>query len=142
MPRPASPDPITVATVELEIPSRSVYVGVVRLAVASLARDSGLDEERVDDLKIAVSEACANAVSGADDAPSIRVRWTEAADHLAVEIEDEASNLYVPDNPAIEGETAEDRLSLSIELLKSLVDACDIETSEGGATLTRLIVQR
>jgi serine/threonine-protein kinase RsbW len=131
-----------VATVELEIPSRSVYVGVVRLAVATLARESGLDEERVDDLRIAVSEACANALSPGEDAPPIQVTWTEEADYLAVEIQDDASNFYDPVNPAITGETADDRLSLSIELLKSLVDQCDIETSEGGRTRTRLVVQR
>lgn len=130
------------ATVELEIPSRSVYVGVVRLAVASLARQSGLDEERVDDLRIAVSEACANALSMAEDSPPISVRWTEKDDRVAVEIEDRASNTYDPDNPAVEGETAQDRLSLSIELLKSLVDECEIRTSEGGGTLIRLVVQR
>ena len=130
------------ATVELEVPSRSVYVGVVRLAVTSLAREAGLDEERVDDLRIAVSEACANALSPSRDAPPIRVFWTEAPDHLVVEIADDASNVYDPTNPAVSGETAEDRLSLSIELLKSLVDECDIETSEGGGTRTRLVVQR
>jgi anti-sigma regulatory factor (Ser/Thr protein kinase) len=51
-----------VATVEIEVPSRSAYVGVVRLALSALGRSAGLDEDVVDDLKIAVSEACANAV--------------------------------------------------------------------------------
>ena len=58
------------ALVQLEIPPRSPYVGVVRLALSSLARAAGLDEEKVDDIKIAVSEACANAVLNNEEANS------------------------------------------------------------------------
>jgi serine/threonine-protein kinase RsbW len=56
-----------VATVKLEVPPRSAYVGVVRLALASLARTAGIDEESIEHLKIAVSEACANAVLAHDE---------------------------------------------------------------------------
>lgn len=134
------------ASIELEIPSRSVYVGVVRMAVASLARDAGLDEERVDDLRIAVSEACANALAGpsanGDGPPPITVTWQEDDARVVVEVTDRASNLYDPASPALEGDTAQDRLSLSIELLRSLVDECDIQTEEDGGTLTRLVIRR
>lgn len=128
------------ATVELEIPSRSVYVGVVRLAVASLARASGLDEERVDDLRIAVSEACANALgSDAESGRSpIRVRWSEEDSRVLVEVEDKTSSTY---RSCQDGAT-DDRLGLSLELLRSLVDECDITPSDSGGTLTRMVVAR
>ena len=48
--------------VELQIPPDTRYVGLARLAVCAVARDAGLDEERTEDLRIAVSEATANAV--------------------------------------------------------------------------------
>src|SRR5262245_66534940 len=52
------------AVVELEIPARSAYLSLVRLvvdaAVGSLA--PGLSVARLDDLKIAVTEACSNAI--------------------------------------------------------------------------------
>jgi serine/threonine-protein kinase RsbW len=130
------------ASVELEIPSRSVYVGVVRLAVASLARQSGLDEERVEDLKIAVSEACSNALLvGKEDgaASSICIRWNDDGGRVVVEVEDRESSTYDSETPKEPGE-AEQRLDLSIGLLRSLVDECDILPRDGGGTLTRLIV--
>jgi serine/threonine-protein kinase RsbW len=53
-----------VAVVELAIPARPAYLSLVRLvvdaAVGSLA--PGLTAARLDDLKIAVTEACANAI--------------------------------------------------------------------------------
>jgi serine/threonine-protein kinase RsbW len=53
-----------VAVVELEIPARPAYLSLVRLivdaAVGSLA--PGLSVARLDDLKIAVTEACSNAI--------------------------------------------------------------------------------
>src|SRR5690606_41784078 len=52
------------AVVELEIPARPAYLSLVRLvvdaAIGSLA--PGMSPARLDDLKIAVSEACSNAI--------------------------------------------------------------------------------
>ena len=52
------------AVVELEIPARPAYLSLLRLivdaAVGSLA--PGLSVARLDDLKIAVTEACSNAI--------------------------------------------------------------------------------
>jgi serine/threonine-protein kinase RsbW len=48
--------------VELQIPPETRYVGLARLVVCAAARQAGLDEERTEDLRIAVSEATANAI--------------------------------------------------------------------------------
>jgi anti-sigma regulatory factor (Ser/Thr protein kinase) len=133
------------ALVELEIPSRSAYVAVVRLAVASLGRHAELDEEAVDDLKIAVSEACANSVLSNEEAGSkapISVSWSEAADRLVVEVSDRGPR-YEPNAPsqAERGEFAS-RFEMSVALLRSLVEGCEFEAREGGGMRTRLIVSR
>ncbi|HEV3473097.1 MAG TPA: ATP-binding protein, partial [Actinomycetota bacterium] len=78
-------------TVEIDIPPRSSYVGVVRLAVASLARAEGLDEEQVEDLRIAVSEACANAVLAHEEQDSdepVSVRWIQDDSRIVIEVAD------------------------------------------------------
>lgn len=132
-------------SVDLEIPARSPYVGVVRLALSSLARTAGLDEEALDDLKIAVSEACANAVLASEEAgssDSITIRWTEEADRLIVEISDPVSS---PDD---QGTVATDtggfssRLAMSGALLETLVDSCEIQPLPDGGIKTRLVVGR
>ena len=81
------------ALLELSVPSRTEYIAVVRLVVASLvsARRSVADE-RIDDLKLAVSEACTNAMEAnlaspvAD--PRVVVKVWEAPERLEVCITD------------------------------------------------------
>jgi serine/threonine-protein kinase RsbW len=50
------------APAELTIPPDTRYVGLARLVVCAAARQAGLDEERTEDLRIAVSEATTNAI--------------------------------------------------------------------------------
>jgi anti-sigma regulatory factor (Ser/Thr protein kinase) len=131
------------ATVELEIPPRSVYVGVVRLAVASLARAAGLDEETVDDLKIAVSEACANAVLGLESAGGdepIAITFSETEDALRLEVADRAPIPETADPQDSQG--FDSRATMSLALLQSLVDDCRISPRSDGGTITRLSVPR
>ena len=122
----------------LEVPARSVYVGVVRLALATLARQAGLDEDRVDDLRIAVSEACANAVfSGEENGTSIAVTWREEDDKVVVEVVDAGA----AGSPAAGADGADtDRLDMSVALMRSLVDECTFERRPEGGITTRLVL--
>lgn len=47
---------------KFSIPGKPEYVGTVRLAISSLANCAGFDIEAVEDIKVAVSEACTNVV--------------------------------------------------------------------------------
>ena len=130
------------AQVELEIPSESVYVGVVRLVLASIARTAGLDEERLDDLKIAVSEACANAVlsnqQGSPESP-VTIVWTDTPERLTIEVSDRGGSFAPDPDDSLAGD---DRLDLSVALLRSLVDQCEFDARAEGGTVTRLILTR
>ena len=132
--------------VEIEIPSRSVYVGVVRLALASLARAAGLTEEVVDDLKIAVSEACANAVLSHEDAGAdapVTVTWMEEPDRVVVEVGDRGS-VYdaVAPGQQYDSQGFSGRALMSFALLQSLVDECDLRPRDGGGMCARLSFTR
>lgn len=132
------------ATVELEIPPRSVYVGVVRLAVASLARAAGLDEGTVYDLKIAVSEACANAVLGLEESDTgepITITLSDTDRSLDLEVADRAPTPEVAADPQ-DSQGFDSRRTMSLALLQSLVDECNIAPRAGGGTITRLSVRR
>lgn len=48
--------------IELHLPPDVQYVGLARLVVTVAARQAGMADERVEDLKIAVSEATTNAI--------------------------------------------------------------------------------
>jgi anti-sigma regulatory factor (Ser/Thr protein kinase) len=70
-------------------------IAVVRNQMAALARDCGLDERAVDDVKIAVSEAATNAlVHGYRDGPGrIRVEATIGDGELLIAIRDQGDGL-------------------------------------------------
>lgn len=51
--------------IEMKIPAKPEYVGVIRLTLSGIASRMGYTYEEIEDLKIAVSEACTNAVQHA-----------------------------------------------------------------------------
>ena len=130
--------------VEIDIPPGSPYVGVVRLAVAALARARGLDEERVEDLRIAVSEACANAVLAHEEQGSdepVSVRWNDHEGRIVIEVADRGTTAE-PSGDEADTQGFSTRAVMSFALMKSLVDSCDLSPREGGGTITRLSISR
>jgi serine/threonine-protein kinase RsbW len=51
--------------IEMKIPAKPEYVGVIRLTLSGIASRMGFSYDELDDLKIALSEACTNAVQHA-----------------------------------------------------------------------------
>ncbi|HZQ28096.1 MAG TPA: ATP-binding protein [Acidimicrobiales bacterium] len=133
--------------IELEIPARAEYVGLVRLVVSSLASGRrALAEERIDDLKLAVSEACTNAIEAHHDVDAderVLVRCAEADDRLVVSIRDKGPGFdpdSLPEHPPV---TDPDRLNfergLGIPLIRTLVDEVSFDSSSAG-TSVRLVM--
>jgi len=130
-----------VSQVEIEIPSRSVYVGVVRLALAALARSAGLGEEAVDDLRIAVGEACANAVIANEEASPdspVSINWSLEDEQIVIEVGDRGQG-FDPQN-SDRDEDFQARMNLSKALLESLVDSCEVAQRSDGGMCARLVV--
>lgn len=51
--------------IEMKIPAKPDYVGVIRLTLSGIASRMGFTYEEIEDMKIAASEACTNAVQHA-----------------------------------------------------------------------------
>src|SRR5699024_4490627 len=51
--------------IEMKIPARAEYIGVVRLSVSGVANRQGFGYEAIEDFKVAVSEAITNVVDHA-----------------------------------------------------------------------------
>ena len=134
--------------IELEIPARAEFVALARLVVSALASsDSTLADERIDDLKLAVSEACTNAIEAHDAAGSaerVLVRCQAGTDVLEVHVEDRGHGFDpsdLPDHPPV---TDPDRLKfergLGIPLIRALVDEVEFSPTAGG-TSVRLVMR-
>lgn len=132
----------------LEIPPRSDHLALVRLVVSSVATmQAGLPDRRVDDLRLAVSEACANAVdalraAGREEPVLICIELDDGS--VSVTVTDQAGGFDPAELPSIPGATEPDRLrherGLGIPLMRSLVDAVTFTRTPDG-TAVRLVVE-
>ena len=134
--------------VELEIPARAEFVALARLVVSALASaDARLSEDRVDDLKIAVSEACTNAIEAHDAIATeerVLVRCRAAEHEVEVRIEDRGRGFdpsTLPEHPPItDPERLKFERGLGIPLIRTLVDEVEIRSSVKG-TAVRIVMR-
>jgi serine/threonine-protein kinase RsbW len=134
--------------VTLEIPPRNAHLALVRLVVDSVARIGGrLTDRRLDDLRLAVSEACTNALDAQQEADSdepVAVSIELDGDTVTVLVTDHAGGFAIDDVDPIPAATDPKRLrherGLGIPLMRSLVDELSFEAIEGGTTV-RLVLR-
>jgi len=113
--------------VELEIPARPEFVGIARMAVGALAGvRPGLAYERIDDLRIVVSEACTSAIEGLDAGSVLRLRCLDGPKSLEVRIEAPGSS-FESAFPINEPEPDADNFRIS--LIRALVDDAELKSS-------------
>jgi anti-sigma regulatory factor (Ser/Thr protein kinase) len=134
--------------VELRVPARAEHLALVRLVVTSLAESvAGLDGGRLDDLRLAVSEASANAIEayarqGRAGAP-ITLAVVATPGTIEVEIHDEAGGFdpagLVPHPPVEAPERLHHERGLGVPLMRTLADEVEFR-SEGGGTTVRLVL--
>lgn len=121
--------------VELHLPPDVQYVGLARLVVCSAARQAGMASERVEDLRIAVSEATTNAIvahqRSGEDRPVILSFG--ATDHGTFEVAvTDAGPGFEPLSPdAAGGRDWRDENGLGVTLIRGLADEVDFARDEG-----------
>jgi serine/threonine-protein kinase RsbW len=133
--------------VELEIPARADNHTLARLVVAAAASlEPTFRDERIDDLRIAVSEATTNAVESHADLTGddrIVIRCNLGEDRIEVEVRDQGPGFELDDVRAAPDAQAPDRLDfergLGIPLMRVLADEAEIRSSDAG-TAVRLVV--
>ena len=135
--------------VELEIPATAEFVAMARLVVSAMASSAdGIGDERIEDLKIAVSEACTNAIEahGAIDTDERVVVRCRADDRMVeVFVEDRGRGFdpgSLPDHPPItDPERLKFERGLGVPLIRALVDEVDFKSSREG-TVVRIVMWR
>ena len=142
-----SPDEFLPGELVLEIPARAEYVSLVRVVVAAAAElEPDIDADRIDDLRVAVSEATTNAIeahatTGTDD--RIRIQCNLADDEVAVVVHDEGVGFDPEGLPALPEAHLPARLEhesgLGVSLMRMLADESEITSGDEG-TDVRLVV--
>jgi serine/threonine-protein kinase RsbW len=110
--------------VKLTIPAHPRFLRVARLTAAGIAGDIGFSLDEIEDLRVAVDEACAVLIDGCDDpAGEIELRYRAEGHSLVVE----GSTAWGADQPVELHPVAQ-------ELLSMTADACEFATDGRGRT--------
>ncbi|SNX62938.1 anti-sigma regulatory factor (Ser/Thr protein kinase) [Streptomyces sp. TLI_55] len=130
------------ATVELRFSALPEHVRTARLVAAAVARRSGVDEAVLDEVRLAVGEACSRAVglhqNGGITAP-VKVLLIEEEKQFSIEVGDEAPR-SAPGHRAPgaaaedpDAETEEDEMGLAV--ISGLVDDVEVTAGEHGGSI-------
>ena len=134
-------------TIEIEIPARADYVSLVRLVVAAAAELApSLEPSRIDDLRVAVSEATTNAIqahirSGCTRPVKVCCRCTDR--RVLVTVSDEGPGFDVdalPEMPPPESEARLRRESgMGISIMRTLADESHFRSGPHGTEVSLIL---
>jgi serine/threonine-protein kinase RsbW len=120
------------AVVKLTIPGKPEYVGVARLAILGVASRMRFSYDEVEDIRLAVGEACTTAIERAHgaglDSQEVRVCCLIDPNRLVVEVTDNAPLTPAPE-PSVTNESGWDERGLGGVLIRILMD--DVQSVEG-----------
>jgi anti-sigma regulatory factor (Ser/Thr protein kinase) len=113
-------------TATLTLPATPEQARTARLVAGVAARRAGVDDEAIDDIRLAVAEAVGRAVFRLDDNPTgtVRLDLTDDADFFEISITDGQSII-------VEHEAGE----LALSLIRALAPRVKIVESEPGQAL-------
>src|SRR5262249_9715661 len=124
-------------TVVLKLSPRPENLALARLALVGVGAIAGADDRDVADLKLAVTEACTNAIlHGYGDGATgeLVVRYRVGAGTVEIEIEDDGIG-FDPDDPAAR-ETDVGGEGMGLMIIRSLTDSIEIESDQTGSRIS------
>ncbi|MER6996578.1 ATP-binding protein [Streptomyces sp. NPDC000410] len=135
------------ATVELRFSAQPEHVRTARLVAAAVARRAGVDEAVLDEVRLAVGEACSRAVglhrSNGITAP-VRVVLTDEEKTFSIEVGDEVpvpTRASAPGAHGADGAAGQDagdgdgEDEMGLAVISGLVDDVEVTSGEGGGVI-------
>jgi len=127
-------------TVELLLPSKPEFLLVARLATSGVGLRAELTVDDIEDLKVAVAEACTNVINHAfDDGVNpadriIKVRMSAGKGEMTVEVEDEVPGIDPKELQPSRRDGLDGQGGLGFGLMKELTDSFRVESAPGSGT--------
>lgn len=129
---------------EMTFPAQSEWVSVVRLATAGVASRMGFSYDDIEDIKLAIAEACNNAILHAHTekaGQTVKVQWLPCARHLEISVIDSGSlephQLQLRESKSNLEELPEGGMGLL--LIQAMMDEVEQSTTPQGNTVLRMI---
>lgn len=127
--------------IEMKIPAKPEYVGVIRLTLSGIASRMGFSYDLIEDLKIATSEAITNAVQHAykqDDGGEVVIGFGLYKNRLEVMVADSGKSFNLQETREQTGPYADNvqveflrEGGLGLYLIESLMDEVKVHHNEG-----------
>lgn len=120
----------------LELPHDPAFVATARMFASSLARHFEIDEDIVEDLKLAISEACKRALAAKDQGRPVSVSAARDNGRLVFEV----PQGDLPPPAEEDTATASDEqlaAGLSLELITALFEDAELATDAEGLPVLR-----
>lgn len=135
-------------TVEVRLPSRLGYEKVAMSTASAVAKLMGFREDRIEDLKTAVAEACINAIEHGNrmnEKLSVGVILSAGDDALEVKVIDDGKGMKTrPPKPDIDRKMhgEENPRGMGMFLIQALVDEAEwVAGSDGKNSYVRLVIR-
>lgn len=136
--------------IEMKIPAKPEFVGIVRLTLSGIASRMGYSYDEIEDLKIATSEACTNAVQHAYknvQNGEVTIGYALYPDRLEVIVSDKGESFNFEQKKSELGpyssNSSVDSLSeggLGLYLMEALMDEVRVQIDSGVTVyLTKLL---
>lgn len=132
----------TMKTVEMFLPSVLGYEKVARNAAAAVAEEMGFSEDRIEDLKTAVSEACMNAIEHGNQqqrTSQVTVLLTAQQEGLEVKVADEGVRAMPEVIPA-PGRPDEGNRGWGMFFIEQLMDEVEVSRLPEGGNVVRMVI--
>jgi serine/threonine-protein kinase RsbW len=115
--------PSSYGTVELTIPAKAEWVAVARLAVSAVASRLHFSVDEIEDIKLAIAEACTNCIGHGSDSDRIEITSEVLTDEVRVSVRDRGVGTKLEsvenDGGIAEGNRTEE---LGVFLIRALMD--------------------
>ncbi|QGH33126.1 anti-sigma B factor RsbW [Gracilibacillus salitolerans] len=127
--------------IEMKVPARAEYVGVVRLSTSGIANRMGFSYEEIEDLKVAISEALSNATEhayGNEEGGEVTIGFGVYQDRLEVMVADRGGSFDLQKikkdiGPYENNQSIEDLREggFGLFLIEALMDKVEIKNDYG-----------
>jgi serine/threonine-protein kinase RsbW len=123
--------------VTLTLPARPEHVAVVRHVLGAFAESMRLPDELIEDLRLAVTEACTNVVRHAypdGDPGAVEVSIEPREDHVKIVVADSGRGIGTSSDTSGPG--------LGLPLIAAIADSVDLQSAPNGGSRVAMTFRR
>ncbi|MCR2806545.1 ATP-binding protein [Paenibacillus soyae] len=126
--------------VALSIPAKAEYLDMVRAVLFAVAGKTGFSYEEIEDMKVAVTEACTNAILhayGEAEEGSVHLTFSRSEGELCITVRDDGRSylrrVNAPSTSTLHGLAISEATvgGLGIFMMEALMDEVKVKTENG-----------